>query len=147
MEDFYPMPMFINLKVADLSASVDWYQQALGFWVVFEGPPGGSSLAHLRRERYQDVLLVPIQSEGLGQPGEGVTIQFQAGAMTVEEIARQARAAGTGRVDGPEARPWNVRDVTVYDLDGYRLWFSEPIDMGKGFDEVMGEAGVGEKPG
>jgi catechol 2,3-dioxygenase-like lactoylglutathione lyase family enzyme len=144
MEDFYPMPMFINLEVADLPASVDWYQRALGFRVVFEGPPGGPSIAHLRRDRYQDLLLLPAQGEGLRQPGEGVTIQFQAGAATVEEIAHQARAAGTERVEGPVTRPWNVRDVTVYDLDGYRLRFSEPIDIGKGFDEVMAEAGVGE---
>ena len=144
MEDFYPMPMFIHLEVADLPASVDWYQRALGFRVVFEGPPGGPSMAHLRRDRYQDLLLFPAPSGGLGQPGQGVTIQFQAGAAAVEEIARQVRAAGTERVEGPVARPWNVRDVTVYDLDGYRLRFSEPMDMGKGFDEVMAEAGVGE---
>jgi catechol 2,3-dioxygenase-like lactoylglutathione lyase family enzyme len=144
MEDFYPMPMFINLEVADLPASVDWYQRALGFRVVFEGPPGGPSMAHLRRDRYQDLLLFPAPSEGLRQPGGGVTLQFQAGAAAVEEIARQARAAGTERVEGPVTRPWNVRDVTVYDLDGYRLRFSEPIDMGKGFDEVMAEAVDGE---
>ena len=77
MEDFYPMPMFINLEVADLPASVDWYQRALGFRVVFEGPPGGPSMAHLRRDRYQDLLLFPAPGEGLGQPGQGVTIQFQ----------------------------------------------------------------------
>jgi catechol 2,3-dioxygenase-like lactoylglutathione lyase family enzyme len=144
MEDFYPMPMFINLEVADLPASVDWYQRALGFRVVSEGPPGGPPMAHLRRDRYQDLLLFPAPREGLRQPGQGVTIQFQAGAAAVEEIARQARAAGTERVEGPVTRPWNVRDVTVYDLDGYRLRFSEPIDMGKGFDEVMAEAGDGE---
>jgi len=70
MEDFYPMPMFINLEVADLPASVDWYQRALGFRVVFEGPPGEPPMAHLRRDRYQDLLLFPA-------PGEGVPIQFQ----------------------------------------------------------------------
>jgi catechol 2,3-dioxygenase-like lactoylglutathione lyase family enzyme len=144
MEDFYPMPMFIHLEVADLPASVDWYQRALGFRVVFEGPPGEPPMAHLRRDRYQDLLLFLAPREGLGQPGGGVIIQFQAGATAVEEIARQARAAGTERVEGPVTRPWNVRDVTVYDLDGYRLRFSEPMDIGKGFDEVMAEAGVGE---
>lgn len=137
MEEFYPMPMFIILEVTDLSLSAEWYEQALGFRIVYSGPPGASSLIHLRRERYQDILLIHTQENGLSQNGLGVIIQFQAGGVGVEEIARQAQAAGTVDVEGPVERPWNVRDVTLCDPDGYRLRFSEPVDTTRSFEDVM----------
>jgi len=139
MEDFYPMPMFINLEVADLSSSAEWYRKALGFRIVYSGPPGTPALIHLRRDRYQDILLVTSQEVNTFQPGKGITIQMQAGSEGVEEIAQQARVAGTVHVEGPVERPWNVRDVTIRDLDGYRLRFSEPIDTTKSFKDVMGQ--------
>ena len=138
LEDFYPMPMFINLEVTDLSLSAEWYQQALGFRIVYSGPPGASTLIYLRRERYQDILLIPVQGSSLSQCGRGVTIQFQAGGVGVEEIARQARAVGAVDVERPVERPWNVRDVTICDPDGYRLRFSEPVDTTRSFEDVMG---------
>ena len=137
MEDFYPMPMFITLEAADVSSSAEWYRQALGFWIVYSGPPGAPALIHLRRDRYQDILLVPSQETSAFQPGKGIIIQMQAGSIGVEEIARQAKVAGTVHVEGPVERPWNVRDVTIRDLDGYRLRFSEPINTTKSFKDVM----------
>jgi catechol 2,3-dioxygenase-like lactoylglutathione lyase family enzyme len=138
-EEFYPMPMFVTLEVGDLSLSAEWYQQALVFRVVYSGPPGAFTLVHLRRERYQDILLIPAQGDSPSQRGTGVTIQFQAGGVGVEEIARGAQAAGAVDVEGPVERPWNVRDVTLCDPDGYRLRFSEPIDMTRSFEDVMGQ--------
>jgi catechol 2,3-dioxygenase-like lactoylglutathione lyase family enzyme len=132
------MPMSIILEVTDLSLSADWYQQAVGFRIVYSGPPGAFTLIHLRRERYQDILLIPTQANSLSQRGKGVIIQLQAGGVGVEEIARQAQAAGTVDVEGPVERPWNVRDVTVYDPDGYPLRFSEPVDITRSFEDVMG---------
>lgn len=131
--------MFIILEVTDLSLSAEWYEQALGFRIVYSGPPGASSLIHLRRERYQDILLIHAQGNGPSRNGLGVIIQFQAGGVGVEEIARQAHSAGTVDVEGPVERPWNVRDVTLYDPDGYRLRFSEPVDTTRSFEDVMGQ--------
>jgi catechol 2,3-dioxygenase-like lactoylglutathione lyase family enzyme len=137
VEDFYPMPLFINLEVADLSSSAEWYRKALGFRIVYSRPPGAPALIHLRRERYQDILLIPSHEDRPLQSGKGIVIQIQAGSVGVEEIARQAKVAGTLHVEGPVERPWNVRDVTIHDLDGYRLRFSEPIDTTKNFKDVM----------
>ena len=134
MEDFYPMPMFINLEVSNLDLSAEWYQQALGFRVVYRVP----GLVHLRRDRYQDVLLFPSESGGMDSPGKGVVIQLQAGEVSVDEIADKTRQVGSTDVIGPLERPWNVREVTVRDPDGYRLRFSEPIDTNLSFNEVMG---------
>jgi hypothetical protein len=106
---------------------------------VYSGPPGAVTLVHLRRERYQDILLVPTQENSPSQRGQGVIVQLQAGGVSVAEIARGARAASAVDVEGPVERPWNVRDVTLCDPDGYRLRFSEPIDMTRSFEDVMGQ--------
>jgi catechol 2,3-dioxygenase-like lactoylglutathione lyase family enzyme len=135
MEDFYPMPMFVNLEVSNLDLSAEWYQQAFEFRVVYSTP----GLVHLRRDRYQDVLLFPSQSGELDSPGNGIVIQFQAGENSVDEIADKARQAGSKDVVGPLEQPWNVREVTVHDPDGYRLRFSEAIDTNLSFNEVMGD--------
>ncbi len=135
MDDFYPMPMFANLEVSSLEVSAEWYQKALGFHVVYRVP----GLVHLRRDRYQDVLLIPSASGGLDSPGKGIVMQFQAGQVSVSEIAGKARQAGSSDVIGPLEQPWNVREVTIQDPDGYRLRFSEPIDTNLSFDEVMGD--------
>jgi catechol 2,3-dioxygenase-like lactoylglutathione lyase family enzyme len=135
MDDFYPMPMFANLEVSSLDISTEWYLQALGFHIVYRVP----GLVHLRRDRYQDVLLIPSASGRLNSPGKGVVMQFQAGEVRVVEIADRARQAGSSDVIGPLEQPWNVREVTIQDPDGYRLRFSEPIDTNLSFDEVMGD--------
>ena len=135
MDDFYPMPMFVNLEVSNIDISAEWYQQALGFREVYRVP----GLIHLRRDRYQDVLLIPSESGGMDSPGKGIVIQLQAGEVSVDEIAENARQLTPTSVEGPLDRPWNVREVTVQDPDGYRLRFSEPIDINLSFDEVMGD--------
>lgn len=84
MEEFYPMPMFVNLDVADLASSAEWYQKVLGFRVVFSGPPSNPTMIHLRREQYQDLLLHAPFSKSEAALGQGVLIQFQAGSSTKE---------------------------------------------------------------
>ncbi|NIS79817.1 MAG: hypothetical protein GTO14_06335 [Anaerolineales bacterium] len=139
MEDFYPMPMFVNLDVSDPSLSAGWYQRALGFRELFRSGGDEPELIHLRRDRCQDLFLLRAEGGSKKSPAEGITIQFQAGAKGVAEIAAQAKIAGSSSVEGPVERPWNVRDVTIRDPDGYRLRFSEPIDVSKSFEEVMGD--------
>jgi catechol 2,3-dioxygenase-like lactoylglutathione lyase family enzyme len=134
------MPVFITLEVKDISAATRWYQEALGFRPVFDAPPGPDgklTLVHLRRERYQDLLLVPTQMERTDPPREGLVINFLPGEESVSTIAERARAARSPEVDGPIERPWNAREITITDLDRYRIRFSEPIDMNKTFDEVI----------
>jgi catechol 2,3-dioxygenase-like lactoylglutathione lyase family enzyme len=126
MAEIQPMPMFVGLDVSDVLASAAWYQAALGFEVVYVTQGLVATLAHIRRERHQDLLLYRAPPGGVASPGRGVTIEFQAGAATLDEIARQARGAGEHGVEGPVARSWNTRELTVYDPDGYELRFSEP---------------------
>ena len=46
-------------------------------------------------------------------------------------------AASGAEVSGPIDQPWNVREATILDPDGYKLVFTAPINLSAKFDEVM----------
>jgi uncharacterized glyoxalase superfamily protein PhnB len=54
----------------------------------------------------------------------------------VDAFAEHARENGA-KVTGPIDQPWNVREVTVFDPDGYKLIFTMPLNLNLGFDEVI----------
>jgi L-amino acid N-acyltransferase YncA/uncharacterized glyoxalase superfamily protein PhnB len=126
--DIYPMPSFPMLAVDDLARSALWYQDVLGFQDIFtfRMADGRPVLAHLRWRKYADVLLVPERQPSAGPRGAGVTLFF---AMPdehpfVDGLAERAAAMGATLLAGPADTPWNARDVTVLDPDGYRLTFT-----------------------
>ncbi len=119
--DVYPMPAFVTFPVTDLAASTRWYE-ALGFVVLatLPGPDGTDALVHLRRLRYQDLLLVP------GRPTPGPRVSFAAGEEDLaERAARVPRSAG-GTVEGPLDTPWFSRDLVATDPDGYVVVLTAP---------------------
>ena len=143
-EEIYPMPMFPTLIVRDVEASSHFYQNALGFNHIFTmpGPDGQPSLAHLRWTKYADLLITkPQDGKELPEPrGVGISLNFNmfehfSGDM--DAFAKHAREKGA-IVTGPIDQPWNVREVTVIDLDGYKLIFMVPINLNLSFDEVIG---------
>jgi catechol 2,3-dioxygenase-like lactoylglutathione lyase family enzyme len=130
--EIYPMMLFPTLEVRKIEASVDWYTRVLGFSPVYllQDPEGRTHLAHLRRLKHQDILLVP-RKESFENPGSGVTITLAFSAELGDKIpalnAFAERVAREGAViEGPVDRPWNTRDVVVCDPDGYRLVFTTP---------------------
>ena len=140
-KQIYPMPSFPMLLVADLAVSSAWYQRALGFADVFtmRGPEGQPLLAHLRWCTFADLLLTPARSPVEGKRGGGITLNFA--APNVDAVAERARDAGAVIVSGPVDRPWNVREVTIADPDGYLLNFTAPLGdeatRRKSFDEIV----------
>jgi catechol 2,3-dioxygenase-like lactoylglutathione lyase family enzyme len=136
--DIYPMPAFLTLEVADLERTVDWYVGALDFVELFRmpGPGGRPSLVHLRRWRYQDILV----REGTPTPGAGWSLSVAAVAEDLPELAERARAHGGGSVEGPVDTPWNTRDLRVADPDGYRLVYTarRPVEArDRAFEAMM----------
>lgn len=121
--DIYPMPAFVTLTVADLDRTIDWYVNALDFVVLFTvpGPGGAPALVHLRRWRYQDLLVRP--GHGAAPNGEW-TIGMMAALGQLDDLGERARAHGGGRVDGPLDTPWNTRDLHVTDPDGYTVVYT-----------------------
>jgi catechol 2,3-dioxygenase-like lactoylglutathione lyase family enzyme len=120
--DVYPMPMFMRMETRDLATTVQWYRDALAFAVMFEMP----GMAHLRRKKFQDVLL--LESVTGGEPLRGLAIAFEAEGE-IDEIWRRAlgtAAVGHAKVEGePQVMPWNSRELRVVDPDGRALVFHE----------------------
>jgi catechol 2,3-dioxygenase-like lactoylglutathione lyase family enzyme len=144
-EEIYPMPSFPMLIVSDLEASAKFYQEALGFKHIFSmpGPGGTPALVHLRWMKYADLLIsLPRDGRQIPEPrGAGVALSFQMLERfngSVDALVEQAKANGAIIVSGPLDRPWNVREVTILDPDGYRLVFTAPINTNLSFDEMIG---------
>jgi len=150
-EEIYPMPFFVNLVVSDLERSSKFYQQALGFKHIFTmpGPHGTPALVHLRWNKYADLLIsLPGDGKAVPEPrGAGVSLSFQMlerFAGRVDALAGRARVSGANIVSGPLNRPWNVRELTILDPDGYRLLFTAPLDTNLKFDEMMAQVKIGK---
>ena len=118
--EIYPMPAFAMLAVDQPAALSAWYEAALGFGVVFAGPP-----PHLRRRKYQDLLLVPA-GPGAVPAGGGPVLYFDADGEIDALAARAAAVPAQGRsaLEGPRDTPWNTRELRVTDPAGHRLVFS-----------------------
>jgi hypothetical protein len=117
----YPMPMFVNLVAENLAATERLYAAA-GFVTLatIPGPGGAPSLVHLRREKYQDILVTP------GTAASGSTsASFAAADVDLAEIAEQLRATGAD-VNGPYDTPWFTTDVTFTDNDGNKIILTAP---------------------
>jgi catechol 2,3-dioxygenase-like lactoylglutathione lyase family enzyme len=146
-EEIYPMPFFVRLIVSNLEASSKFYQETLGFKHVFTmpGPGGKAMLVHLRWSKYADLLL-SLSRDGKPVPeprGAGVTLSFQMLERfdgSVDALADQAKARGANIASGPLDQPWNVRELTILDPDGYQLVFTAPLNTKLDFDEVLKRA-------
>lgn len=134
--DIYPMPAFVSLAVRDVERTVDWYLNGLDFISLFTlpGPDGSPALVHLRRWRYQDILVRP----GGGQPAGDLTLSMMALAEQLEELAARARAHGGGRVEGPADTRWNTRDLRTTDPDGNTVIFTARRPEGERDEEFGG---------
>ena len=133
--DIYPMPAFVTFAVADVERTVDFYVGALDFVELFRmpGPGGGAALVHLRRWRYQDILVRP----GPAEVGHGWGVSIAALAEDLPALVERARAHGGGEVSDPTDTPWNTRDVNITDPDGYRLVYTARRPEGER-DEAFG---------
>ena len=145
--EIYPMPMFPTLSVMDVGASAGWYSEKLGFGTVFVLPGADDEpvLAHLRWRKYADLLLVPDEAgaDSGRVKGAGVSLSFLVGDLSVDAMAERLAGRGAGLAEGPVTRPWNTREIVVVDPDGFRLVFFEPVDVGRSFEEVVGEVARG----
>jgi uncharacterized glyoxalase superfamily protein PhnB len=148
-EEIYPMPLFPTLIVSDLEASSNFYQTALGFKHIFTmpGPGGQPALVHLRWTKYADLLITrPRDGKELTEPkGVGVSLNFNIFdhfGGDIDAFAKHARENGAD-VSGPINQPWNVREVTVIDPDGYKLIFTAPLNVNLGFDKMLEQASTG----
>lgn len=137
-DDFYPMPAFATLEVADVAASIRFYEAALGFRTVFTmpGPGGQPALVHLRAHRYADLLLragAPTAAKGVG-----LTLSYAVPLLEIDARFEQARSAGATILQAVGDRPWNARDFMVADPDGFRIILTAgPVNAALSLKQVM----------
>lgn len=125
-DEIYGMPAFITFAVRDVLAIRDWYVEGLGFIDLFSfpGPDGSPALVHLRRWKFQDILIRPAAQPPV--PGTAATLSIAAVYGELDGLAERARQHGGGTVDGPDDTPWNTRDLTTRDPDGNTVIFTAP---------------------
>ncbi len=121
--DIYGMPAFATLAVPDLRATVEWFTGALDFIQLFAIPsPADPVLVHLRRWRYQDILVRRAESP---QPiGAGISLSFAVEFDELDALAARVRSFAGGSADGPADTAWNTRDLTVTTPDGLVVVFT-----------------------
>lgn len=141
--EIYPMPSFPTLSVTDLKVSTQWYRDILAFELIFEmpGSTGVPILSHLRWSKYADLLLLPDDNPSGERKGVGITLNFAMGDKSIDDFAENVVAKGISEYAGPKDQPWNARDFTVLDPDGYSLTFTQPINTRLAIDEVVKHAG------
>jgi catechol 2,3-dioxygenase-like lactoylglutathione lyase family enzyme len=107
-----------SLRVADLSAAVEFYTTRLGFLHAFNwGEP--PTMAGVNVGETQIFL-----EAGTPAP-EGCSLYFVVG--NADDLYEFHRANGVEIVEAPGDRPWELRDYTVRDLDGYALTFGHRL--------------------
>jgi predicted lactoylglutathione lyase len=145
----YPMPAFVALTAVDLKATVAFFTECLDFTVMFSGPVVGGIpvLVHLRRARYQDIL---VRQGSAGAASEAVTVAFAvADAAAVDALQVRIERAN-GRVVCPAAdTPWNTHELMVADPDGNRFTFTARAvqPQAQTFTETMENASRSERRG
>ena len=114
-----------SLTASDLSASVSWYSDALGFTIEQKYERGGTLMAVSLSAGAVKILL--SQDDGSKEPGrvkgEGFSLQFTTG-QDIDELAVRATAHGVTLDTEPADMPWGVRVFRLRDPDGFKLVIS-----------------------
>jgi uncharacterized glyoxalase superfamily protein PhnB len=115
-----------SLTVRDLSASVMWYRDVLGFTVEREYQRDGSVFAVTLRAGAAELLLGQDNgAKGLDRAkGEGFSLQLTT-AQDIDQIAARIRGGG-GALETEPADMWGKRAFRLRDPDGFRFTISSP---------------------
>ncbi len=109
------------IQVSDLSASKAWYQEVLGFQLLFELPD--QEFCELASP--VDRVTVGLSQVGEIKAGSGTTLTF---GVTSMETARSELERQGVRFDGPtEEIPGIVKLASFFDPDGNRLTLYESL--------------------
>ena len=130
MSDLNATTLGCSLTCKDVTATINWYESALGFTVGYrferDGKPAGAIVNN------GDIRIVLNQDDGaLGWDrikGQGFYLQINvASPADVDAAAVRIKTAGGTLIDEPADRPWGVRMFQFRDPDGFKLGVSTPL--------------------
>jgi uncharacterized glyoxalase superfamily protein PhnB len=123
-EAFRARNLAASLTVKDLSRSLTWYCEVVGFTVDQKFEREGKLMAVSLKGG--DVRVLLTQDDGARGvdrvKGEGFSLQFTTG-QDVDEIARRIVEAG-GTLESEPAALWGARMFRLRDPDGFKLVIS-----------------------
>jgi ankyrin repeat protein len=103
------------LNVKDVSASIDYYVEKLGFELRWDwgSPPGFACVG-------RDAVQIFLCRDAQGAPGTWIAIWVQ----DVDALYEDYKKSGAIVRQKPTNFPWGAREMNVQDLDGHRLRMS-----------------------
>ncbi len=120
-----------NLRVADVAASIRFYEEVLGFTTVMTLPGEEGGMVHAALQRGAVSLMFgPLDSPwgtiSAGDLGKGVVFYVSLGDdEDLDALFAHARAAGATVVQEPTDQFWGDRDWGIADPDGYQIFVSK----------------------
>ncbi|MGA9406419.1 MAG: VOC family protein [Bacteroidota bacterium] len=124
---FHAITLSASLTVKDLSKSLAWYQEVLGFTIERkierEGKLRGVAL------KAGDVRLSINQDDGAKGwnrvKGEGFSLRITTD-QNIDEVAKRIKEHGGTLESEPVDTPWGSRLFPLKDPDGFKLVISSP---------------------
>lgn len=126
------MSLFNKIFVSDIEKAEKWYRHTLGFQSVFKfrNEKNEVIMNHLRLKKYQDIML--IQSDDFTS-GNGCYIN-----ILVDDIETIASSISEKYILQPlEQMPWNAKEMTIIDADGYQITLTESNISDEDFEKLM----------
>lgn len=116
-----------SLTVNDVSKSISWYCDVLGFKVDQRHERNGKLMAaSLSAASARIVVGQDDGARGFDRvKGEGFSLYLTT-QQNIDELATQITSRGGKLTAGPEDTPWGTRLIRVQDPDGFRFAISSP---------------------
>jgi len=120
------------MGVKDISATVRFYTDVLGFETIFTLKDDDDALVHASMKRgVVDIMfgrLNPDEPHDQGELGKGVALYTTvADTEDIDGLFAHARKSGAEVIEEPKDQFWGHRDWTIADPDGYLIVVSKVI--------------------
>ncbi len=113
------------LTANDLTKSLAWYRDVLGFLVVEEMRREGNLHGAVIQAGQQRFLLAQDDFQQGRDRSKGVGFRlYCTTAQDIDELARSIQVRGGELDQEPTDQPWGARDFAVVDPDGFKISIS-----------------------
>jgi uncharacterized glyoxalase superfamily protein PhnB len=117
-----------TLTVNDISASIAWYRDVLGFVVLDEMMHEGQLLGAAMKAGNVEILLGQDDWAQGRERSKGVGFRlYCVSVQDIDQIAADIKARGGKLAHEPTDQPWGARDLAIIDPDGFKISISTGV--------------------